>query len=342
VQAEVRTRVTLGEVTRVLRRYPAATLVMSDFVAQVFVRGVLIALTVAVSIELLDLGDGGVGLLNAAVGLGGLAGALGALGLAGGARLGSVFVLALAVWGLPLVLIGAWPVAAIALVGLFVTGVSNAILDVSGFTLIQRTVGNEDRVTMFAVMEGLFGVGLLAGSLAAPALDALVGPRGALVAAGCVLPVCALLSRRTIVRASGGGSVAEERLGLLRRNALFAPLPLTALDRLAEGMSPRAYEVGETVMRKGDAGDHYVLIAEGHIDVSDDGRLLATLGPGDGVGEIALLRAVPRTATATASTPVEAYTIGSPAFLEAVAGPAAAAAAESVVAARLERSRAVG
>jgi hypothetical protein len=114
--------------------------------------------------------------------------------------------------------------------------VSNAILDVSGFTLIQRSVGNEDRVTMFAVMEGLFGVGLLAGSLAAPALDALVGPRGALVVAGCVLPVCALLSRRTIVRAGGRGAAAEERLALLRRNAFLRPL--TALDRLAEGMSP--------------------------------------------------------------------------------------------------------
>jgi CRP-like cAMP-binding protein len=95
-------------------------------------------------------------------------------------------------------------------------------------------------------------------------------------------------------------------------------------------------------MRKGDPGDHYVLIAEGRIDVSDDGRPLATLGTGDGVGEIALLRAVPRTATATAATAVEAYTIGSPAFLEAVAGPAAAAAAETVVAERLERSRTGG
>ena len=61
-------------------------------------RGVFIALTVAISIELLDLGEGGVGLLNSAVGLGGLVGALGALGLAGGARLGTVFVVALAVW----------------------------------------------------------------------------------------------------------------------------------------------------------------------------------------------------------------------------------------------------
>ncbi len=329
----------LREIPQVLRRYPAATLVVGDFVAQVFVRGVFIALTVAVSIELLGLGEGGVGMLNAAVGLGGLVGALGSLGLAGGRRLSSVFVIALAAWGLPLVVIGAWPVAAIALAGLFVTGVSNAILDVSGFTLVQRGVANEDRVTMFAVMEGLFGVGLLAGSLAAPALDALVGTRGALVAAGAVLPLCALLSGRTIRRASGRDPASEEQLVLLRTNELFAPLPLTALDRLSEGMTPRSFEAGEIVMRKGEPGDHYVLIAEGRLEVTDGDRMLATLGPGDGVGEIALLREVPRTATATAATRVAAYTIDAPVFLGAVAGPAAAAAAERLVASRLERSR---
>jgi MFS family permease len=329
----------LGDVPAVLRRYPAAALVVGDFVAQVFVRGIVIALTVAVSIELLDLGEGGVGLLNAAVGLGGLVGALGALGLAGGARLGTVFVIALAGWGLPLVLIGAWPVALIALVALFVTGVSNAVLDVSGFTLVQRGVANEDRVTVFAVMEGLFGVGLLLGSLAAPALDALVGTQGALVVAGAILPLCALATARVIRRSADRDAAAEEHLEVLRRNPLFAPLPLTALDRLAEGMSPCSFAAGEVVMRKGEPGEHYVLIADGEVDVSDDGKALVTLGPGDGLGEIALLRRVPRTATATARTAVTGYAIDAPAFLTAVAGPAAAAAAEAVVADRLERSQ---
>ena len=225
----------LREVPAVLRRYPAASLVVGDFVAQVFVRGIFIALTVAVSIELLDLGEGGVGLLNAAVGLGGLVGALGALGLAGGARLGTVFIVALAGWGLPLVLIGAWPIALVALVALFVTGVSNAVLDVSGFTLVQRGVANEDRVTVFAVMEGLFGVGLLLGSLAAPALDALIGTQGALVVAGVILPFCALATARVIRRSADRDAAAEEHIEILRRNLLFAPLPLTALDRLAGG-----------------------------------------------------------------------------------------------------------
>nr|MBA3333208.1 cyclic nucleotide-binding domain-containing protein [Actinomycetota bacterium] len=90
---------------------------------------------------------------------------------------------------------------------------------------------------------------------------------------------------------------------------------------------------------KGEPGDSYVLIAAGVVDVSDDGRTLRTCGPGDGVGEIALLRTVPRTATVTAQTYVEGYSIDAPTFLSAVAGPAAAAAAEAVASTRLQHSR---
>ena len=124
------------------------------------------------------------------------------------------------------------------------------------------------------------------------------------------------------------------------RNPLFAPLPLTALDRLAESLVPVSYAESDVVMREGDLGDEYVLIEHGEVDVSAEGRSLGTCGPGDGVGEIALLRRVPRTATVVARTRVTAYTIDAADFLTAVSGPAAAAAAEAVAATRLERSEA--
>ena len=226
------------------------------------------------------------------------------------------------------------------LVALFVTGVSNAVLDVSGFTLVQRGVRNEDRVTMFGVMEGSFGVGLLVGSLAGPALVALLGARGSLVVAGAILPILALITwaadRETHAPIAARGGAAWPSFG---RNPLFAPLPLTALDRLAESLVPVSYGESEVVMREGDPGDGYVLIEHGEVDVSADGRPLGTCGPGDGVGEIALLQRVPRTATVVARTHVEAYTIDSADFLAAVSGPAAAAAVETIVSRRLERSQ---
>jgi hypothetical protein len=249
-----------------------------------------------------------------------------------------VFAIALAAWGIPLALIGAVPVPAVALAALFVTGVSNAVLDVSGFTLMQRGVSNEDRVTVFAASESMWGSGLLVGSLLAPALIAVFGPQGAFVVAGAVLPVLALVTGRPIARGSRTAPDTEAHLALLRRNPLFAPLPLTALDRLSEGLVSVTFAAGDLVMREGDAGDRYVLIAEGEVDVSVDGRHLRTCGPGDGIGEIALLRRVPRTATVVAKTAVGAFEIDGSAFLAAVSGPAAAAAAEALATARLEHS----
>jgi MFS family permease len=333
-------RFRIADAPRVLRRYPGASLVAADFVAQTFVRGLLVTLVVVSSIELLGMGDTGVGLLNAAIGLGGLTGAIGALGLSGGPRLARAFTAALAGWGLPLILIGAWPAAALALVALFVTGVSNALLDVSGFTLVQRAVRNEDRVTMFGVMEGLFGIGLLVGSLVGPVLVALLGARSSLVVAGAILPILALITWQPIAKRTRRSPLVEGRLALLRRNPLFAPLPLTALDSLAESLVSVSYAEGDIVMRKGELGDTYVLIEEGEVDVGADGRSLGSCGPGDGVGEIALLRRVPRTATVVALTHVEAYAIDAANFLTAVSGPAAAAAAEAVASRRLERSQA--
>jgi MFS family permease len=331
-------RIRLADVPRVLRRYPGAAVLIGNFVAQIFVRGMLVTLIVVASLELLDMGDSGVGLLNAAIGLGGLAGAIGSLGLGGGKRLGTIAALALAGWGLPLVLIGLWPFAAVALAALFAVGVSNAVLDISGFTLIQRGVRTEDRVRVFGVLEGFLGVGAFAGSLLAPALVAAFGARAAFVIAGSMLPLLALATWRRIAHDAALTAVSAEHLALLRRNPLFAPLPLTALDRLAESMVPVSFDEGDVLMRQGDPGEQYLLVAKGSVEVSVDGRAVSVCGSGEGVGEIALLRKVPRTATVTARERVEVYAIDAETFLAAVAGPAAAGLAEAIVSARLGRS----
>jgi MFS family permease len=318
---------------RLIARYRPASIVAGDFVAQVFVRGLLLTLTVVAAIELLDMGDSGVGVLNAAFGLGGLLGSLGALALSGG--LVRVFALALVGWGVPLVLIGAWPIAPFAVVALFASGVSNAVLDVSGFTLIQRGVRTEDRTTFFGVMEGAFGLALLLGSLLAPLVADVLGDRGALVATGAILPILAVLTFGPLRRGYRTSTGDEARLALLRDVPLFAPLPLTALERLCEGITTVRFDGGDVLMRQGETGDRYVVIAEGEVDVFEGDRLLRRCGRGEGVGEIALMRSVPRTATVVARTPVTAYAVDAASFLDAMTGPAARAAAEALISTRL-------
>jgi CRP-like cAMP-binding protein len=84
-------------------------------------------------------------------------------------------------------------------------------------------------------------------------------------------------------------------------------------------------------VREGEVGDRFYVIRSGTVPI-----LGRTFGPGAGFGEIALLRDVPRTATASAVTDVELVALEREPFVAAVTGHApSAAAADTVVAARL-------
>jgi CRP-like cAMP-binding protein len=93
---------------------------------------------------------------------------------------------------------------------------------------------------------------------------------------------------------------------------------------------------GTEIIREGDVGDRFYILAQGHVAVRQGDRDMGELGGGDSFGEIALLRDVPRTATVTARDDVELYALDRSHFLEAVGGHAAGrAAAEAVAAERL-------
>jgi MFS family permease len=323
---------------RALQARPGAALVVVGFFAQTFVRGLLITLIVVASIELLGLGEAGIGLLSASIGAGGFAGALVALRLAGRPRLAPAFALALALWGLPIAIIGAWPVAVLAASALFVTGVSNAVLDVAGFTLLQRSVPHQSRLAVFGLLEGVAGLGGATGGLTAPLLLGGFGPRGALFVAGAILPILALVTWPGVAQTDREAVIPERQLARLRAIPLFAPLPLTALERLAGAAVPVEFAPGQVLMAEGEPGDHYIIIETGDVEVTDAGRYLRTVGPGEGIGEIALLRQVPRTATVTAIGRVTGYTLDAAAFLDAVAAPASSAAAAVVIGERLAHS----
>ena len=75
-----------------------------------------------------------------------------------------------------------------------------------------------------------------------------------------------------------------------------------------------------------------MLVESGEIEISVDGRVINRLGPGAGVGEIALLEAPPRTATVDRRDRGPGYAVDAPTFLAAIAGPAAAAVTERMAA----------
>ena len=310
----------LREGARALVGNPPVRLVVGLFGAQAFVRGALGVFLVVVAIDLLGMGDSGVGLLTAAFGIGGILGALAGITLVGGGRLGRPFQLALAGWGLPLVVLGLVPESGVALACLALSGLANSLLDVSGFTSMQEHSDERMVGRIFGLFELVVIVAVAGGALVAPlALDVL-GSRGALIAAGCLLAALAALAHGALGRIDDGMEVRVAELELLARTPIFAPLPYAGLRRLAACLGERRADAGEQLVRQGDAGDVVYVIAEGSVSVDQDGKVLRDLGPDDVFGELALILDVPRTATVTATEPVVLRTLAREPFLAAVTG----------------------
>ena len=77
---------------------------------------------------------------------------------------------------------------------------------------------------------------------------------------------------------------------------------------------------GELIIEEGADGDRYYMIGQGTVEVTSQGAVVNHLGPGDGFGEIALLRDVPRQATVRALEDVTLYALERDDFLRAVNG----------------------
>jgi hypothetical protein len=301
------------------------------YTGQTLVAGALSVLVVVSSLELLDMGDAGVGYLNAALGVGGLIGGFVALVAAAGGRLAAVFGIGVCLYSVPLVVVGLAPSVLSALIALSIIGLGNSLVDVNALTIMQRIVPDEVLGRALGALQGMLLGSIGIGALLAPALIHVVGIDDALVLTGLLLPVLVLL-RAGRLRAIDGRAAAPAGLELLRLVEFLAPLPEQSLEHLARSLTEVVQPAGAVVIREGEPGDRFYVIGVGEVEISGK-----RFGPGEGFGEIALLQDVPRTATVTAVTDVTLYALERDEFIAAVTGHEPAnAAAEAVIAARLE------
>ena len=88
----------------------------------------------------------------------------------------------------------------------------------------------------------------------------------------------------------------------LRRVPLFSEMKPKELKKLGDRMSERVFSQGDTIAVEGETGVGFFVIEQGEAEVSVDGRTIATLGPGQYFGEVALIDGGARTATVKAGS----------------------------------------
>jgi len=219
---------------------------------------------------------------------------------------------------------------------LVILGVGYAWIEVAGLTLMQRLVSDEVLARVFGVVESTYVASTGLGSVVAPVAVVLFGIEGALIAVGACLPLLAAATWTRLARFEATTEVPERQFALLRSLPLFAPLALATVENLASRLIPVTLAPGQEVIRQGDHGDRFYVIAEGRVAVECDGEPLRVEGPGEFFGEIALLRDVPRTATVHATEPGLLYTLERETFVCGVSNnPRCVIAADDVIEARL-------
>lgn len=115
-------------------------------------------------------------------------------------------------------------------------------------------------------------------------------------------------------------TLLKSEMDLLRSVPIFAGIEPSRLKLIAFTADSITYRAGQALVRQGQPGDAAYVLVEGEAEVSVETAsgdyVVATLGPGDVVGEISILCDTPRTATVTASTDVSALRVRKDSFLQ--------------------------
>jgi MFS family permease len=332
-----------------IRASGAASLLVSLLVAAAALYGFELVFVVLLAEGPLGMGSDGVGWLTTAVGVGGIA-AAGVTGRVASSRRGDVVLLAaVALMGLPFVLLAASDLAPLALLCMAVIGAGSILFEVIGVTILQRVVPENLLARVFGILDSLSVAAMLVGSVLGPIMVRVFGLGTSMVIVGLTLPgVCLLaIPKLRALRLVANKTMDELApvAALLERSGAFEGAPLQTLEALAAAATRDEVPAGTVVVQEGESADYFYVIESGRLDVTSMGETgtssetVNELTDGDYFGEIGLLEGVPRTATVTASAACVLYRISGGDFLESVQqAPAPPATLMTSLASRLTRT----
>ena len=298
--------------------------------------GAVDLLCVVLAASYLHLGPGAAGYLNAAFGAGALLAGFVTAFLVGRRHLKNTLALSLMLAVAALGLISVIPRVAPAVILLAAVGLSGAVFDVTGRTLLQRSAPADAIAGLFSILEALMDLGLVLGTVLVQVAIAAGGLRAALLAPAVIAACLVAGLWHRLGKLDEGATVPQVEIRLLRSISIFAALPPPALEGIARELEPVSVTAGSTVFLEGDRGDRYYAVAAGSLAIARSGVVVKTVSRGEGFGEIALIRDVPRQATVEAVTDASLYSLQKDLFLQTVTGhPASALAAGSIIAGHL-------
>ena len=237
-----------------LREHSHLRLLMGLLMGEFLIWGALDVLFVVLALDVLTLGQGWVGYLNAAFGAGGIIGGAAAVALVGRRHLAPPIAAGVLAFGGAFVVIALWPSALVAVAcSCSAARVAPSSTSASR-TLLQRTTPSEVLGRVFGLLEGLEMAGLALGALLIPPLVALGGSKTALIGAGLLLPALGVLMARRLIAIDRGAKVPLVEIALLRSMSLFAPLPAPAIEGLARALERHELPAGAVVIQHGRGG----------------------------------------------------------------------------------------
>jgi MFS family permease len=325
---------------RLLRHDPQVRTLTGAVSSTSWISGAIDVGAVAVVIDVLRRDDAAVGLLLIGFGAGGLLGSAAGFALVGRQHLARALGASVVLMSVFFAVLGRSPNVLAATLLLTLVGAGATLTSLAGRTMLQGLTPDDTLARLFGVLEALESVAMALGGVALSilAVRTSVATSCSIVGGMALLGLVVMWPRlRSIDRARR--PIEPSLLRLARSSTVFGPLPPFAIEQVMSGIVTETFAPGESIIVKGDVGDRMCLLGAGGVEVATESGAVIRHEPGVVLGEIAVLRNVPRTADVVAGdVGATVHWIDADAFLDAVNRvPRSRARVEAEVERRLEQ-----